>query len=1164
MKTFLSMECASVMLLLLALACAIATFVETAYGTEVAWAMVYGAPWFGALMVFLGANLAYNIYRYRMIKLRTLPALIFHASFLFMLVGAILTRYFGFEGNMHIRENAESSSVTTREDYIQLITLDKSGQFVSVDEKNFITRSGKMNFDMSLAVDGKTASLKFKELVAHGEPQWVEDSSGKSPARIEFLFSDEANKENLSLQPGESMEIGGVSMVFNAEPKRENFIRIKSKDGKFYINSNVDINSTKMPDMQKAQLIKNEDNEIKDLTIYTFNGINFSAVSMLNSAVKKFAPVSQKVAGEQGINAELSYDGETKEIYITKDSHGQSYSVAGQNFIVALGPKMLDLPFKIALKDFVLDRYPGTNSPSGYKSEITLKDGNDTLDYDIYMNHVLDHGGYRFFQSSYDTDERGTVLSLNKDPGKIPTYVGYFLLCVGMFFNFFNPNSRFFKLSRLISENTHLATDGKKAPAAPKNSANSKNSAGLQNSTSGADSVSGGDPAAAPKRAEKNKRGAALMLAFVFAFALAAPSLARAEANSTAEMSSAASKTVSAGGASEANSTSATEKTDAASGTNSMSADGVNSKGDAGGTNSDSAASSNGENSARQGETDTGAMHSFGAASELNLPKFDKQFSDDLASLVIQGFDGRMEPFDTAARELLNKIYRADDYKAPNGEILSHNAAALSFMINQNYWRRAPIIKVSEKELKKILGIDEKQSHASMLDFFEFKGSESRYKLDKMVEEINRKPLGNRGVLDKEIIKVNERVNVFYSAFMGDYFRIVPVKNSKNNEWLSPLYLGDIADQKESDEAKKMVGIFVSSIIYAQESGDWTSANKMLSYVKKYQAQNGANLMPSESAIKYEILFNKAKIFKRLFPIYTISGFLLLIFIFLRMMKPGLRLGGAFKLVYIVNIIAFIAHTAGLALRGYVSGHAPWSNSYESLIYIAWALSLSGIFFSKKSAISLALTSIMAGITLIVAHLSDIDPQITNLQPVLKSHWLTIHVSVITASYGFLGLCMLLGIFTLVMFLFDKKNPEIARNIAEATHINEMSMILGLCLLTVGNFLGGVWANESWGRYWGWDPKETWALITILIYAIVVHFRFMPKLNNQFAFAVASMFAYFSVIMTYFGVNFYLSGMHSYASGERIPVPSWTYFATASMVALAIGAYFRSGKAAKL
>ena len=1150
MKTFLSMECASAMLLILALSCAIATFVETAYSTEVAWAMVYAAPWFGALMVLLGINLAYNIYRYRMIKLRTLPALIFHASFLFMLAGAILTRYFGFEGNMHIRENAESSIVSTKEEFVQLITLGKDGEFITADNNKILNGAGRMDFDLNLDVEGKNANLKFKELVEHGELKWIEDPSGKAPARVEFLFSNAIGNQNIALQAGESIEIGEVSIAFNTMPKRKDFIYITLKEGKFYINSNFDINATKMADMSSAALVKNEDNLIDNLALYTFEGINFAPVSLLSSATESFVPVAKNLPGEPGVVATLSFDGQSKEIYLPRDSQGASYNVAGRNFIVALAPKMLHLPFKIALKDFVLDRYPGTNSPSGYKSEITLKDGNYTLDYDIYMNHVLDHGGYRFFQSSYDMDERGTILSINKDPGKIPTYIGYILLCAGMFFNFFNPSSRFFKLSRLISENTHLATDG------------GANGSNLKSSDA---AVSNGDSAAASKHAKKSKRGAkgaALMLAFVFAFS--APSLVRAEANSTAETSSAASETVSTGAASEANSTS---EVNSMNGANSKDAESeINSDNAANATSSNGENSANlkGENSARQSETDVGAMHRFGASNELSLPKFDKKFSDDLASLIIQGFDGRMEPFDTVSREILNKIYRADDYKAPNGEILNHNAAALSFMLNQEYWRRAPLIKVSEPELKKILGIDEKQSHASMMDFFEFKGGDSYYKLDKMVEEINRKPLGNRGVLDKEIIKVNERVNVFYSAFMGDYFRIIPVKNAKNNEWLSPLYLGNALDQNESNEVKKMMGIFVSSIVYAQENGDWASANKMLQYVKKYQAQHGASLMPSERTIKYEILFNKAKIFKRLFPIYTISGFLLLIFIFLRMMKPGLRLGGAFKLVYVVNIIAFIAHTAGLALRGYVSGHAPWSNSYESLIYIAWALSLSGIFFSRKSAISLALTSIMAGITLMVAHLSDIDPQITNLQPVLKSYWLTIHVSVITASYGFLGLCMLLGIFTLVMFLFDKKNPEIARNIAEATHINEMSMILGLCLLTVGNFLGGVWANESWGRYWGWDPKETWALITILIYAAVVHFRFMPKLNNQFSFAVASMFAYFSVIMTYFGVNFYLSGMHSYASGERIPVPGWAYAMVASMVALAIGAYFRSGKAAKL
>ena len=1140
MKTFFSMECASVMLLILALACAIATFIETAYGTEVAWAMVYSTAWFGALMVLLGINLTYNIYRYRMIKLRTLPALIFHASFLFMLAGAILTRYFGFEGNIHIREGGESSIVTTKDEVVQLLTLGSDGEFISADESKFLNGAGRMNFDLNLDVEGRIANLKFKELVEHGELKWVQDPTGQAPARVELLFSNNVGSQNVSLQSGESMEIGELSITFNAEPKSKNFIYIKSKDGKFYLNSSLDINATKMADMSTSPLKRNEDNPLGNLLLYSFDGINFAPVSLLSSAVEKFVPVDANLPGEPGVVATLSFAGQSREIYVPRDSHGASYKVGDKNFIVALAPKMLHLPFKIALRDFVMDRYPGTNSPSGYKSEITLKDGNSSFDYDIFMNHVLDYGGYRFFQSSYDTDERGTVLSVNKDPGKVPTYIGYFLLCVGMFFNFFNRGSRFFKLSRLISENTHLARE---------KDVNSKNSASSSVPVSSAES-------SASKRAKKSRRGtkgAALALVGALALSLSAlyPSVANAEQSSTTQNSTSQNSASNAAAENPAPQSPASVQ-------NSTSQNFVQNS---------AAENSNQSSTPQESAAEQGSVppHNFSTmGGELAVPKFDPKFSEDLASLVIQGFDGRMEPFDTVSRELLNKIYRADNYKAPNGEILNHNAAALSFMLNQSYWRRAPIIKVSEPELKKILGMDEKQSHASMMDFFEFKGGESYYKLDKMVEEINRKPLGNRGVLDKEIIKVNERVNVFYSAFMGDDFRIIPVKNAKNNEWLSPLYLGDALDQNESAEVKKMMGIFVSSVVYAQESGDWSGAEKMLSYVKKYQAQNGANLMPSESAIKYEILFNKTKIFSRLFPIYTISGFLLLIFIFLRMMKPALRLGGAFKLVYIVNIVAFIAHTAGLALRGYVSGHAPWSNSYESLIYIAWALSLSGIFFSRKSAISLALTSIMAGITLMVAHLSDIDPQITNLQPVLKSHWLTIHVSVITASYGFLGLCMLLGIFTIVMFLFDKKNPEIARNIAEATHINEMSMILGLCLLTVGNFLGGVWANESWGRYWGWDPKETWALITIFIYAVVVHFRFMPKLNNQFAFAVASMFAYFSVIMTYFGVNFYLSGMHSYASGERIPVPGWAYVMVASMIALAIAAYFRSGKSARL
>ena len=158
-----------------------------------------------------------------------------------------------------------------------------------------------------------------------------------------------------------------------------------------------------------------------------------------------------------------------------------------------------------------------------------------------------------------------------------------------------------------------------------------------------------------------------------------------------------------------------------------------------------------------------------------------------------------------------------------------------------------------------------------------------------------------------------------------------------------------------------------------------------------------------------------------------------------------------------------------------------------------------------------------------------------------------------------IGLCALLDFFVLLLFIARGKseNIEISRNILEATRINEMAMILGLSLLTLGNFLGGVWANESWGRYWGWDSKETWALVSILIYAAVLHIRFIPKLNNQFTFALFSMFAYWSIIMTYFGVNFYLSGMHSYAAGDPVPVPDFVWISMVVMTIIAITAYIR-------
>jgi len=253
----------------------------------------------------------------------------------------------------------------------------------------------------------------------------------------------------------------------------------------------------------------------------------------------------------------------------------------------------------------------------------------------------------------------------------------------------------------------------------------------------------------------------------------------------------------------------------------------------------------------------------------------------------------------------------------------------------------------------------------------------------------------------------------------------------------------------------------------------------------------------------------------------------------------------------------FVLHTAGLGVRWYLSGHAPWSDAYESMIYVAWATMFFGLAFGRKSDLTIAATAFVTAIILMVAHWNWMDPAISTLQPVLDSYWLMIHVAVIVMSYGPFALGMILGTVSLIlMIVTNKKNKDkMLLSIKELTIINEMALTTGLVLLTIGNFLGGMWANESWGRYWGWDPKETWALISIMVYAFVIHMRLVPGLRGRFGFNLASIIAFASIMMTYFGVNFYLSGLHAYASGDQIVSLKFIAITLGIVAVLAILAY---------
>ena len=314
-----------------------------------------------------------------------------------------------------------------------------------------------------------------------------------------------------------------------------------------------------------------------------------------------------------------------------------------------------------------------------------------------------------------------------------------------------------------------------------------------------------------------------------------------------------------------------------------------------------------------------------------------------------------------------------------------------------------------------------------------------------------------------------------------------------------------------------------------------------------------------------EVFMNKANLNFWLLIFYTIIGGLLIVLGFIELFKPNKILHKVIKSIIYIGVVGYFLHFLGLIGRWYISGHAPWSNGYEAIVFISWVgISAGLMLYRNANALIPAAGFMVAVIMMGFAHGgSQLDPQITPLVPVLKSYWLIIHVAIITSSYGFFALSMIIAVISLFFYIISSKNTFDKHDhstIKELTIVSEMSLTIGLFALTVGNFLGGIWANESWGRYWSWDPKETWAFISIIVYAFVLHMRLVPGLRGRYAFHLMTMFAFCSMVMTYFGVNYYLSGLHSYAAGDPIPVPAWVYISIGVMTALGLGAYYKYKK----
>lgn len=505
-----------------------------------------------------------------------------------------------------------------------------------------------------------------------------------------------------------------------------------------------------------------------------------------------------------------------------------------------------------------------------------------------------------------------------------------------------------------------------------------------------------------------------------------------------------------------------------------------------------------------------------------------EEHSEKLASLLVQDYEGRISPMHTLCDQLLRKIHRSNRYK-------NYNAVQtiMSIQMYPQYWINQKIVQVPSN-LRAPLKLGE---YASVMDLVDAKTQQ--FKWLKEYKIAHQRLESQRNEFDKKLIKLNEKFEVIQGIIMWKYLRVVPKKGDANHTWFIPF---------EVDTAASLqVLSYISLIDEGAKKHNFSKAESVLKKIKWHQRKVSASVVPSEKAVKMEISYNKMEIFKHSYQMLLTLGFLLLIVSFIGIFRSAKsRFVQVQKWINRVMItlllVVFVYLASGLAMRWYISGHAPWSNGYEAVVFIAWVTMIAGFSFTRKNIVILAGTAILASLMIFVTELSLFDPEITPLVPVLKSYWLKIHVAIITGSYGFLGLAAILGFLNLILYTVrNERNKVIVTiNINELTYVSEMTMTIGLFMLTIGTFLGGIWANESWGRYWGWDPKETWALVSVLVYAVILHLRFIPKLSGKFVFNVMSFWGYSAILFTFFGVNFMLVGLHSYANGDGLgKFPTW-------------------------
>ena len=651
--------------------------------------------------------------------------------------------------------------------------------------------------------------------------------------------------------------------------------------------------------------------------------------------------------------------------------------------------KLRDLPFTLRLDTFEVRYHEGTASAMDYVSSVTLTEGEVKSRHTISMNSILSHGGIRLYQSSYDMDGRGTVLSVNSDPWGIPlTYLGYALLFFSLIFMLIDPKGAYRRLLRhpMLRKGT---------------------------------------------------------------FALALLLL---------------------------------------------------------------------------------PCHAFGEGEELP-PTLSQPVAKKMGQLLMN-YNDRICPVQTFALDFTKKLCGKKSYRG-----LSAEQVLAGWLFYGDRWSDEPMLKVKGSELQHHLGMTSPVSLNSLFD------TKSGYRLGPLV---NQSYHGNQDALHKQATQLDDKLMLIMELRQGLSLKLFPYTDERGTHWYAPT--DSIPDTVEPEHKKYITEVF-SRLYDDVLKGDEKRVTAYFDKMAEYQRMSGGNSLPSGTSIRAEHLYNAIPFATILFMVCLTMGFLTLGYFMRRLVKNkeqgergkelleeqgarGKEQGAERLFLFFslgVMVLCFLSLTLCLVLRWIIRGTVPMGNGYETMLLMSWLILLASMVAYRHFRIVLTFGFLLAGFFLLVAHISDMDPKITHLMPVLQSPLLSIHVSFIMMSYALLSLTFLCGLTALLLRWLNRHNEQLGEQLESLALLSRLFLYPAMTALGLGIFIGAIWANISWGTYWSWDPKETWALITFMLYAVALHERSLPAFQRPMAYHIYMVLAFLSILMTYFGVNYLLGGMHSYA-----------------------------------